>query len=119
MAAGNLFSRAKQYTKDHPRTSYQDAIKKLSGKKVSGVKKAAPAKKRKVHSVTGNTKVSGTKTKREGVNDLVMKAKKIIARIETMERDRAKEKDKDLRDVYSIAINAEHKKLRNLKTAHK
>lgn len=47
MATENVFVKAKRYQKLHPRTPWQECIKKVSGKKtVSGKKRAAPVKKK-------------------------------------------------------------------------
>src|ERR1700684_1585832 len=61
--ADNIFVRAKAYRKEHPRTSFQDAIKKVAGKKVSGPVKKRAAASKKTAVTPGRTRsaVSGTR----------------------------------------------------------
>lgn len=64
MAANNLFKRAKAYSKAHPRTTYQEAIKLLSkkGKKTATKKKPAAKKKTAVRKKTATKKTAVRKT---------------------------------------------------------
>jgi len=62
--ANNLFTKAKAYCKAHPRTTYQDAIKKLSkgGRVGAAKKKAAPRK-------VGKAKPAGISTRSKSHTD--------------------------------------------------
>lgn len=73
--ANNLFSRAKAYCKAHPRTSYQHAIKKLSGK---GKKKAAVGKKPHKKAVK---KAIGRKPRKAAVKKAAPVARKLKIKV--------------------------------------
>lgn len=124
----NIFVRAKAYVKAHPRTSFQDAIQKVKGKKaVAGVEakkavgkvkakavgkvKAAPKRKRRVAGVIASSnparRTAGTVCglgKAIGLENDIMK----------MENIRAKAKTRELRDLVQIKINKAHAQLKAL-----
>lgn len=118
MATENIFKKAKAYVKLHPRTSFQDAIQKVKGKKtVSGVRKkvsgtkrvASPAKR-----IAAPKAVTGKK-RSVGKIGAVSHAKKLMNDIAKMEKDRAKETSREMRDIYALAINKKHKDLDRVK----
>lgn len=124
----NIFVRAKRYVKDHPRTSFQDAIKivakkkTVSGvkkKKVSGIKKSVSGV-RKTVSLKRSVKrrVSGT-VKRSGLGSTtigsVERARSLVRDIDRLERKRAREKSRELRDIIQLEINSCHDKLDHIK----
>lgn len=118
----NYFKEVAKYQKDHPRSSREAAMTAVSkGRKsgtVSGVKKKA--KKRVAGtSVVGRApkrKIAGTgmakrkpAVKRAG-NALLAQGKKALAKINSLEAQRSKAATKMAKDLYQVAINAEHKK---------
>lgn len=117
ISGNNVFKKASDYRKQHPRTSFQDAIKKVSGTKVSGTKKIGAVKKkvsgtRKMGSV--KTKMSGTpKRKVSGTGAIggFAKARAISGKIGSLETKRKKLTKKIERDIIQLEINAEHRKL--------
>ena len=119
MASDNIFSRAKAYVKAHPRTTFQEAIQKVKGKKIAGVKTKAKAPAR----VAGTRKrvqakpqlIARTAAMHKGGSIGALKqSQAIINNIDKMERERAKMKSKELKDISALLINAEHKKLKNI-----
>jgi hypothetical protein len=126
----NIFVRAAKYRKEHPRTSFQDAIKKVSGtKKVSGVKKVSGTKKK----VSGPKKVAGPKkravsgvkakvavrgTRKASVSGVVQ-ANKLIKDIERLELKRKNEQRREMKDFIQLQINATHDKLDALKRKYR
>jgi hypothetical protein len=135
--AENIFKRAKEYRTKHPRTSFQDAIKKVSGVKkrttVRATKTVKPGSTRRGNSTgpstvhTGTLTISGRKpvVKHHKIKisgpaiGAVAKGKKIVHNIEKMERERKTLKSKEMKNLLALAINAEHDKLDNLKRAFK
>jgi hypothetical protein len=124
----NIFVRAKAYVKEHPRTSFQDAIKKVAGKKVSGPGKVSGVKKtvkkvsvkkrpRAVGASVSSVRV-GSSNSVKAINSLT-RAKEIKRNIDKLEKERALLKDRELKDIYSLAINKEHKKLNAVKQSFK
>lgn len=124
----NIFVRAKRYVKEHPRTSFQDAIKIVAKKKtvsgvkkrkVSGVKKSASGVK-KVGAIkrTVKRRVSGT-VKRAGLGSSSMgsveRARALVRDIDRLERKRAREKSREMRDIIQLEINSHHDKLDRIK----
>lgn len=111
----NVFSRAKAYRAEHPRVSFQDAIQRVKGKKVSGTVKRTAPKKAKVQGVKrpriiGAVKVS--KAKPADRNLHLLKLGQIIkGRIAAKELELKKVKDKDERRLLIGFINGEHDKL--------
>lgn len=124
--AVNIFKKAAAYRKAHPRTSFQDAIQKVKGGKVSGTKKkkavagakpkrkAAAPKRTAVKRVTVNvgrvapkpvSRIAGTQTK----------AMKIAKEIEALEQKRKGLKGAEVRDINARTINAKHRELNRLK----
>lgn len=129
----NLFSRAKAYVVDHPRTTYQEAIQKLSGKKVSGTKKVSGVKK-SVGKVTGKPKVAGTRKRIAGGARVastngqkstlgrltgIPKAEALLRDIDRLERKRAKVTHKELRDIIQLEINSKHHALNGIKNSYR
>lgn len=113
--ADNIFVRAKAYRKQHPRTSFQDAIKKVSGKrKVSGTPKVSGVKKRKV-SGTPKVKVASASQKKAigslGTVSGFSKAKSLQSKIDRLETKRASESRKVYKDIIQLEINAKERQL--------
>lgn len=119
--ADNIFVKAKAYRKEHPRISFQDAIKKVSGKKVSGAKKITGAKKVKVAGTRKRTtKPAKVGTSRPAANKSIGRIDKghaLVKQIDQLERKRKAIKNKELRDIYAFEINGIHKRLNQLKRA--
>ena len=112
----NIFSRAKRYVQEHPRTSFQDAIQKVKGKKrVAGKTLAGPKVKRHPKSTTAK-RVAAPKVHR-AKGGTIARAKQILKSIEKLEAQRTAIKNKELRDIYALEINKLHYKLKHLKTA--
>jgi hypothetical protein len=122
--ANDIFTRAKEYRKAHPRTSGQDAIQKVKGKKVSGAKKpvkraiaAKPAKPAKAKKAAPrkviNVRVGKVAKAAPRVTPLA-RAQKIINTIDKLEAKRSAQPNKYMKDVVQLVINAEHKKLDSL-----
>jgi hypothetical protein len=129
--ASDIFTRAKEYRAKHPRTPWQDCVKKVAGKKVSGAKKTkAKAKTAKPASKVVSVRVSGVKKRKaatpgrkvvsvrvSGVKKSqtpMQRAQKIINNIDRLEAKRAAQPNKQMKDVVQLIINAEHKKLNSL-----
>lgn len=123
--ADNIFVRAKAYRKEHPRTSFQDAIKKVAGKKVSGAKPAKKIAGKPVKSSVAGTRKRRTEparvatsrgyAKRTGTR--LERAKEITGQINKLEGERSAVKSRDMKDIYAAEINGLHKKLDALKRA--
>lgn len=113
--AVNIFTRAKEYQKQHPRTSWADCIQKVKGKgksTVSGVKK-----KRKA-AVTGPVKRKPVKRASVGrapatrsASNPYQKAMSIVSKIDRMEDKLKQTKGREARKVIQVFINKEHDKL--------
>jgi hypothetical protein len=123
--ADNIFVRAKAYVKAHPRTSFQDAIQKVKGKKtVSGVKRKAAtvskptARKPKKETVTKTTRVTATVGKAIGrigsVNSAEKAGLKLLANINRLTVKLRTTKGTDAKNFIKRLINAEHDKLDSL-----
>jgi hypothetical protein len=111
--------------KKHPRKKWADCVKQAGRQvkaenkaKVSGVKK-----KRKVSAVGNAVKRKpAAKSKtikatvRIGAVGAVAKGKAIVRRIDALEAQRKKEKNNDVKTLYAIEINAQHKKLKALQS---
>jgi hypothetical protein len=113
--------------KKHPRKKWADCVKQAGRQvkaenkaKVSGVKKKRkvsavgkkPAVKRKPAAKSKTIKA----TVRIGAVGAVAKGKAIVRRIDTLEAQRKKEKNNDVKTLYAIEINAQHKKLKALQS---
>lgn len=118
----NIFVRAKAYVKAHPRTSFQDAIQKVKGKKtVSGVKRKSSAKakvatrKPKKETVTKTTRVTATVGRAVGrigsVNGTEKTGLKLLNNINRLTVKLKTTKGADARNFIKRLINAEHDKL--------
>lgn len=114
--ADNIFVRAKAYVKDHPRTSFQDAIQKVKGKKVSGTKPKAKVAGTKRPRTTSPAKVASTRPRIHHTG-AIAKAKKIVADIDKLERERKALKNREMKDIYALEINKLHRQLKTLKKA--
>lgn len=126
----NIFVRAKKYRAAHPRTSFQDAIKKVSGvkkasvtkrkvsgaKKVSGVKKVAGPKRKVVSGVKAKVAVRGV---RKASVSGMSQASKLIKDIERLELKRKNEQRREMKDFIQLQINATHDKLDALKRKYR
>jgi hypothetical protein len=125
---GNIFSIAKQIRSEHPRMTVQASVKKAGAQiraenkaKVSGVKKKTKAR-------VAGAKKAGVKRKPAvnakrikatvhiGAIGAVARGKAIVKRIDTLEAQRKKEKNNDVKTLYAIEINAQHKKLKALQS---
>lgn len=72
----DLFKRAKAYVKAHPRTSWQDAIKKVAKKKPATKRRAAVGKAKKVTKVIVKARTAKVgKVKKKSSNPLKVVAK--------------------------------------------
>ncbi len=112
--ADNIFVQAKAYVKEHPRTSFQDAIKKVAGKKVSGTK--PKAKVAGTRPRTSKPKhVATTRVAKHHAGGRIDRAKKILSHIDKLERERSAIKNREMKDIYALEINDLHKKLKALK----
>ncbi len=130
--ADNIFVRAKAYRKLHPRTSFQDAIQKVKGKKVSGVKATVTTKPKPrtgnkrgnstgpstVH--TGTLTISGTRkrstAKKVGSSrDENAELLSAFLRIDRYEEMLRAEKRKGVKAELINKINSLHDKVDRLK----
>lgn len=114
----NVFKKAAEYRKLHPRTSFQDAIKKVSGKKVSGTKKKTvkvTGVKKTKKAVARPAVAAKTVNVRVGKIGAIAKAEKLVKEINALEAKRKKIAGRELRDIYALAINAKHRELNGVK----
>lgn len=122
---GNIFSKAAAYRKDHPRTSFQDAIKKVSGKKVGAVKKKVSVtghtkpKKKTVIKTERLTTIGRVAPRRSAVSTAMPAAYRsgmaILKNIDKMEAELKKTKGVDAKNLLKTLINKQHDKLDHLK----
>lgn len=116
--ATNIFTRAKQIRKTHPNKKWQDCVK-AAGKeqKVSGVKKTKKiGSAKKVGTVKRKrTSIPKVKVTKKAVTvgriGAVPQSKKLVQQINVLERQRKQLKNKDLRTINALEINALHRKL--------
>jgi hypothetical protein len=80
---------------------------KTAKRKVSGVKKKAPAKRKVVARKAVKRTAKQTQT-------IIQRGQKILAEINRLEAVRKLQKEKAGKDFYALAINKEHKKLSHL-----
>lgn len=118
----NIFKRAKAYRAEHPRVSFQDAIQRVKGKisapkKVSGT--TTKPKTIRTRKAAKPVHVSSSRTVSSYKTDWIKKAQAILTKIDKMEAKRTKHKSKEMKDIYAIAINAEHHKLKQLQQKFK
>lgn len=119
--AENIFKKASAYRRQHPRVSFQDAIKKVSGiRKVSGSKKVSGVKKKAKLPISSNLKskrrISAVRdSSKLGAISGIGKAEKINADIIKLEAKRKKVVGKEMRDIVQLAINKRHKQLDAIK----
>ena len=132
--ADNIFVRAKAYVKEHPRTSFQVAIQKVKGKKVSGIKAKPKAKvsgsytSHKTASRSASPKVSGTRKRTTakkvgssstGSKELQKKNAELLSaymRIDGYEQLLSKEKRIGVKKELITKINHLHDKVDRLKS---
>lgn len=132
-----ITAEAQKIRKAHPRIEWKTAIsqasKKLKGKKVAGVKvtvKTGTKKRKRVSGVKVGkvakvgrvTKVGNSKAYRpkiSGAIGAIGRAKKIKGGIDKLERELKGIKDRELKQLYHIAINAEHDKIDAIKRSLK
>jgi hypothetical protein len=123
MAKKNIFKEASKIRKANPKMKWPDAVK-AAGKaaKVSGVKKTKrkPAAK-KVSGVRTVTRKPAKRTVVSGVKPLtrLQKGTAIVGKINGLEKKYSKERNKDLKTLLALDINALHDQLDNLKRAYK
>lgn len=123
MAKQTFMARVKAYRKLHPRTSQVEAMKKLSGKKVTkrrvtGVKTQKPVARKKSVVRTERVTVIGAARKKSPthkIDSLYRTGMIIIGRIDKMEAELKKTKNKDVRALLIGLINGEHDKLDMIK----
>lgn len=119
MAKQTFMSRVKAYRKLHPRCSQVEAMQKLKGKKaVTGTKKAVGAVKRKTTVKTKRpvtVKKTVTVSRRVGTIGSVKQGEKILREIDRLEKKRKAIKNRELRDIVQLEINARHDKLKQIK----
>ena len=119
MAKQTFMGRVKAYRKLHPRCSQVDAMKKLKGTTVSGTKKKRKATV--IRKITGAAKkpVTIKKTvsvsRKVGTIGSVKQGEKLLREIDRLEKKRKAIKNKELRDIVQLEINARHDKLKQIK----
>lgn len=116
--ADNFFVRVSKYRKEHPRATQEQAIAKLRGTKVSGVKKKTATsgvkkvpRKKTVIKTERLTTIGSVAKKSTVKNAALTKGMAVIRKINSLEAKLKKTKGKDARDLIKTVINGEHDKL--------